>query len=115
LEEDEEVQEDRILQAAKHAEAVCKQRQLVNCKIDQAHEDHLASISHSGGTYTLIADYGQNMQLPFFGEISLEIPTTILLRVYTILALRMSQPQVGRNYLPISTRKVMAKRAATMF
>jgi DNA-binding protein YbaB len=31
-EEDEEVQEDRILQAVKHVKEACKQRQLVNCK-----------------------------------------------------------------------------------
>jgi hypothetical protein len=65
-EEDEDVQEDIILRAAKHVEAACKQRKLVNCKIDKARKDRLASIAHSNRTYTLIADYGQNMQLPFF-------------------------------------------------
>jgi hypothetical protein len=57
--------EEAVLAAAKHVKMARAQRLLVNLKVQKAREDLHAD--HSQRTYTYICDYGQNMELPFFG------------------------------------------------
>jgi hypothetical protein len=73
VEEEEDVDEPTqqsekaILDAAKHVQMARAQRQLVNEKMSKAKEDALSNTIHPERTHTLIVDYGQNMQLPWFG------------------------------------------------
>jgi hypothetical protein len=60
--------EAEILKAAEHIQMADAQRRLVNEKMKQAMNDASHGVPHSRRTYTFIVDYGQNMELPFFGQ-----------------------------------------------
>jgi hypothetical protein len=53
--------------ANKHCKRSVCQRKLANEKIAKAKEDKLNNVPHSSRTYTFIADYSQNLDLPHFG------------------------------------------------
>jgi hypothetical protein len=59
--------EQAILDAANHVRMARAQRELVNAKVQAAREDSINAVDHFHRTYTFIVDYGQNMELPFFG------------------------------------------------
>ena len=58
--------ESIITKASLHVRQAAIQRQLANKKIQEAIDT--ADLPHSQRTYTFIADFSQNMELPFFGE-----------------------------------------------
>ena len=58
--------EQKIQEATVHVQMARTQRELVNRKIALARET--SDDDHSDRTYTLIVDYGQNMELPMFGH-----------------------------------------------
>lgn len=60
--------EQSILEAAEHVKKARSMRSLVNKKIDKARADRQDGLAHSERTYTIIADYCQNMELPHFGK-----------------------------------------------
>jgi hypothetical protein len=71
--EDEEVKEEVLHRekviddAVKHVKMARVQHILVNEKMSKAKEDAAANTIHSERFHTFIVDYGQNMQLPWFG------------------------------------------------
>lgn len=60
--------ERRILEASTHVRRARVQRALANQKIETAKLHKQQNVHHSERTYTFIADYCQNMSLPFFGS-----------------------------------------------
>jgi hypothetical protein len=61
-----EEREQKIEAAALHVRAARAQRELVNKKIELARGSR--DLPHQDRIYTLIVDYGQNMELPYFGH-----------------------------------------------
>jgi hypothetical protein len=62
-----EARELAIENANKHCKRSICQRKLANEKITKAKEDKMNDVPHSSRTYTFIADYSQNLDLPHFG------------------------------------------------
>ena len=62
-----ETRELAIENANKHCKRSICQRKLANEKIAKAKEDKMNDVPHSSRTYTFIADYSQNLDLPHFG------------------------------------------------
>ena len=58
--------EASLLKATLHVRQALIQRQLANAKIQQAIDT--ANLPHSERSYCFIADYSQNVELPFFGS-----------------------------------------------
>jgi hypothetical protein len=62
-----EAQELAIENANKHCKRSICQHKLANEKIVKVKEDKMNNVPHSSQTYTFIADYSQNLDLPHFG------------------------------------------------
>jgi len=67
LQKKQEEREDVILKASKHVRHAKLQRDLVNAKVKKAKEDYNNNVPHTERVYTLVADYCQNMGVPYFG------------------------------------------------
>ena len=57
-----------IKEASEHVKMASAQQKLVSNKIELARSDGKNQVPHRDRTYTLIVDYAQNMELPWFGE-----------------------------------------------
>ena len=66
--EEMEANERLVMIASKHVKAARSQRKLLNDKVEQAIKDVENNLPHKDTVHTLVVDYGQNMQLPWFGE-----------------------------------------------
>jgi hypothetical protein len=62
-----ETRELAVENVSKHCKRSICQCQLANEKIAKAKEDKMNHAPHSSRTYTFIADYSQNLDLPHFG------------------------------------------------
>jgi hypothetical protein len=60
--------ENTLLAAALHVRQARAMRAFVNSKIDESRRDRAEKTQHTDRTYTFIADYCQNMELPHFGN-----------------------------------------------
>jgi hypothetical protein len=71
VDEDTRASEEEIIKAGEHVKMARAQRALVNEKMEQqAKADRRNKVWLCDRTYTLlIVDYGQNMALPYFGEL----------------------------------------------
>ena len=63
-----ELQEDLVVQAAKHVDMARQQRQLFVRKKAEAKEDATKQVIQEERCYTFVADFAQNMYLPNFAS-----------------------------------------------